>query len=543
MLGRLGLKLFLSGLFAFIIIYHFFSDFWMKSWVPLVCWGLMGVGFVLWFVFSIEWIIGWVQKRSSQFGMSVVISAVGLLGILGVINWAAIQGQNLYPKALKKDLTRNNIHSLSDQSIKILKGLQENITLEVWTFNLKDMSGTHDMTRFLDNYVQNSNGHLKLNIRNPNSERLDAITEKITRKDVIIAKAASGRESRIDNFNDAKAEEQITNAIVQAIKGRKKMLCFLNGHGELEATSANPQQGAMSASEFRSSLESSSYSIRDITLATEKNVPTECEMIASLGPRTSPSENEIKLLGEYLAQGGKLLALWGIETPTTWQQAIAPYGVKLDNNILIDERVQGAPAVYTKNFSMESDLSRNFTQPLLFALTRSVAVPPAPPAGVSIKALVSAEDGTLLKDGDVKTLKGGVIARKSLSSANGKAIVVEIKKAIAPTIVAEDLSKPDAKKPDPKETGIIVVGNNMIASNGLITQFGNMDFLLNSVSYLMKDADLIGIHPKDAKSAKLELTGSRLKEVQGYLLLSTLAFIVMAFWTAFGRKTTLATNT
>ncbi|MEZ4814152.1 MAG: GldG family protein [Bdellovibrionota bacterium] len=533
MLGRLGLKLFSVGLFAFIILFHFFSTVWMIKWVPLLCWALMGVGFILWFVFSIEWIIGWIQKRSSQFGISVLISSVGIIGLLAVLNWGAIQGQSLYPKYLKHDFTRNNIHSLSDQSIKILKSLQEDVTLEVWSFNLKEMSGVHDMPRMLDNYVQNSNGHIKLVVKNPNSERLEAIQAKITRKDVIIAKAASGRESRIDSFNDAKAEEQITNAIVKAIKGRKKMICFLSGHGELEASAGtNPGQ---SISDFKESLENSSYSVREITLLTEKVVPSECETIASVGPRSSPSDTEVKLLTEYLAKGGKLLAMWGFETPTSWQQIIAPFGVKIDNNILIDERVQGAPAVYTKNFAADSDFARSFSQPLLFVLTRSINVPPAPPAGVSVKAVVSVEDGTLLKEGDVKSLKGGVVSRATLASANSKAVVVEIKKAIA----AEEAKKDEEKVPA-KEMGIILMGSNMVASNGLIGQFGNMDFLMNSVSYLMEDKDLIGIRPREVKSAKLELTGSRLREVQGYLLLSTLAFIALAFATAFGRKTTLS---
>src|SRR6187402_1079327 len=105
MLGKIGLKLFLAGLFIFIVLYHFFANVWMMSWVPVTCWGLMGVGFVLWFVFSIEWILGWIQKRSSQFGISVVISSIGILGILVVLNWASSQGGNIYPKVFKHDFT------------------------------------------------------------------------------------------------------------------------------------------------------------------------------------------------------------------------------------------------------------------------------------------------------------------------------------------------------------------------------------------------------------------------------------------------------
>ena len=261
MLGRLGLKLFLIGLFATIVFYHFVASVWRLPLVPILCIGFMGLGLILWFVFSIEWLIGFIQKRSSQYSFGVIASVIGVVGILCVLNWVSIE------KNKKWDLTRSGIHSLSDQTIKILKNLKEPVTLEVWTMNVKDMSGGHDMGRFLENYVQNSNGKVKLAIRNPNSERPEALQNKITRKDTIIAKAESGRESRIDSFSDAKAEEQITNAIVQAVKGQKKIICSVVGHGELAAQQGEP---GTSISLLKQALEGNSYTVREVTLATEK---------------------------------------------------------------------------------------------------------------------------------------------------------------------------------------------------------------------------------------------------------------------------------
>jgi ABC-type uncharacterized transport system involved in gliding motility auxiliary subunit len=535
MLGKLGLKLFLTALFAIIIIYFFIPEVWQYSWIPLTCFSLLGVGFILWVVFSIEWLITWFKKRSSQWGLSIIVSTIGLVGILSVLNWTAVQKNN------KWDLTRNKLHSLSDQTTKILLNLKEEVTLEVWTTNIKEMSVSTDLSRFLENYKEQSNGKLKLVIRNPNAERVEAIQAKITRKDVIIARASSGRESRIDNFSSGRAEEQITNAIVQAIKGRKKTLCFLDGHGEIKANARESVEQAMSISLLKEALESASYETRELTLATEKAVPSQCELIASVGPRSAPSENEVTLLKEYLAKGGKLFAFWGLETPSAWNSVIESYGVKLENNVLIDERVQGAPGVYTKSFSSESDITRNFNSPLFMVLARSIVVPKAAPPNVTARAIATTEAGTLQKIGDLKSIKGASVARSSLSKANSLPLIVEITQPVKAAETKEKIKsdKETTEKQESKETAILLVGNQMLASNGLIGQFGNLDFLMNSFSYLVKDTDLIGIRPKEVKSAKLDLTANSLKKVIGYLLLSTLIFMVFAIYLGFGRKTNI----
>ncbi len=545
MLGKIGLQLFTFGLFTTIVIYHFFTSYWILSWVPIVCWTLLGSGFLLWFIFSIEVIVKWIQKRSSQFGISVIISVIAIIGLLGSANWIAIQ-KNCWPfmKDCKFDMTRGNIHSLSDQTVKILQNLKEEITVDVWTVNIKGMSGSHNMERFLDNYVQKSGRKLKLNVRNPNADKTEAIAAKVTRNDLIIVKSAAGRESRVENFNDSKAEEQITNAIVQVSKGKMKTLCFISGHGELPTVEAGGQgKDGMSVSNLKETLENSSYTVKEIMLATEKAVPADCESLVSIGPKTAPSDSEVSVIKTYLDQGGKLLALWGIETPGQWQNLVTPYGVKLDDNLLVDPKVQGAPGVFTKNYSSESEIVRNFNLPVLLVLTRSIDVGTSP-AGVKVSSIVSTENGTLAAPGDLKALKSGKLNISNTKPAGSKPIVVEIKKTIAaatPESTDKNAENKEGEKTAAKESTVILMGNYLLASNGLASQYGNQDFLLNTVSYIMRDTDLIGIRSKDIKAAKLEVNQVNYLQAQGYLLLTTFAFIALAFATAFRRKISVAT--
>ena len=72
MLGKIGLQLFTFGLFTTIVIYHFFTSYWILSWVPIVCWTLLGSGFFLWFICSIEVIVKLILKRSCNLYFDII---------------------------------------------------------------------------------------------------------------------------------------------------------------------------------------------------------------------------------------------------------------------------------------------------------------------------------------------------------------------------------------------------------------------------------------------------------------------------------------
>src|SRR5690606_10268859 len=52
----------------------------------------------------------------------------------------------------------------------------------------------------------------------------------------------------------------------------------------------------------------------------------------------------------------------------------------------------------------------------------------------------------------------------------------------------------------------VVYSSSAFLLNGVIEQYGNLDLLMNTVSYVMKDQDLIGIRPREINKASLNLT-------------------------------------
>jgi ABC-type uncharacterized transport system involved in gliding motility auxiliary subunit len=534
------------------------------GWPKWVFLALAAVSAIAWIVFSLDRVRLWLKKRSTQYGLSLAITAVMAIAILGAVNYVAV----LYNK--KADVTANQLHTLSDQSKHVAQNLKEGITLRVWTTSLDRMSANLDMRKFLENYKIASKGKIKVEIKNPNEDRAGAAKDNVKRDNLIVIRSDSGREARIDNFSDTKGEEQITNGIIQAIKGGKKTVCFVSGHGELSLS--NDKADGLSF--VRDRLNDSSYTAKEINIATENKIPDECEALVLAGPRGDALDQEVKLLDEYMHKGGKVLALLGPSSSASWRKLVEPYGVKVRSDLIIDPRVNPPIAIATKNYSQDVEIVKSFNQLVVFPEASSLSVPTAGGEnGANVKTFVSSESYTYAKPGDLKSIKTlqpgpsdmrgplpvAVLITKpvqDVSSTNGKGAPALTPGQSPKTPKKEEPStktgswkwpslirsayaqNPHATLPLPvgassadkknakNEMSVILIGNSSFVANSFVTQAGNMDLFLNSINYLLKDQDLIGIRPREIGQASLEISQENLRQVVSTVFLISLAFLV-----------------
>lgn len=571
-LSRLASYLFIGSFFGIIFLWGYLPRVWVMGWPQTALLGIAAVSFVAWFVFSLESLRIWIKKRSTQFALGLVITAVLSIVLLGTVNWLAVSYN------VKKDLTSNQFHTLSDQTKKIAAGLKEEISIRVWTTSPERMSTNLDLKRFLENYRIAGNGKINVKIINPNEDRPGAAAENVKRDNIVIVKSASGREARVENFTDTKGEEQITNAIVQAIKGQKKMVCFVGGHGEINLNSGEAQ----GMSQIKTALEGSSYQTKEVVLATAESFPTDCEVIVMAGPRSEGVEREMKMIHEYLAKGGKAIALFGPGTPAGWRKLAGDYGVNVRSDLIIDPRVQPPIAIATKNFAQDVEIVKSFGRLVIFPETSSIEVTAKPKDGESVSTFISSEAYTFAKTGDLKALKSlkptpldlkgplpvAVLVKKAIAAAADAPPAAPEKpvphkaplkspehhtswwrKALIPEAHAQEMdddappteaefnavkaeneakSAPDGEKPQKNEMTLIIYSNHNFVMNSFVSQMGNMDLFLNSVNYLLKDQDLMGIRPREVRQASLAISPENIRQVYATVLLLAGAFMVGA---------------
>jgi ABC-type uncharacterized transport system involved in gliding motility auxiliary subunit len=581
-LNRIGLLTFIASFFGLLLTWGYFPKLGVTSWAYPTLWGLAVVGLILALVFSLEQIRAFLKLRSTQFGIGLAITATMVIAILGAVNWMAFTYNQ------KWDLTKNKLYSLSEQTENILNGLKEIVTIRVWTTNVEAMGGTADLPRFLENYKIKGKGKIQVEIKNPNDFVVEAEADQIKKGNIIIVRATSGREHRIETFNDTKGEELITNAIVQTQKAGKKLVCFIEGHGELSIN--DNQAGGLSFAKER--LQASSYDTKEISLASAEFFPNDCEVTVIPGPQSAGTEREFTMLKEYLAKGGKLLALYGPGTHPSWNVFTQQFGVEVVKDVILDMRQRPATLVVTNKFSSDVEITKSFNSNLVLLESSSIKTPTQLSfEGAEIKPFVSSQDWTYAKEGLISGIKNSQLLsadkRGPLSLAvlitkpvqdlkssdpipqtpkaaptpksketpsNQGSLFDRVKslighkayaagndsKAISPhemPPIGSDNESSMEKKPK-NEMSIIVVGSHKFAANAFIGLHGNLDFLMNSISYLSKDQDLIGIRPRENSKANLQLTNESPKQVIATVLLMALIFGIGFFWSLSRKFTT-----
>ncbi|MEO5667883.1 MAG: Gldg family protein [Bdellovibrionota bacterium] len=567
--AKIGYWLFIGALFGNVVIWAFVPALGIYGASYLVLLGLALVGLALWVFFSLDRLVNWLKLRSTQFGLSLAVMAVMTFVILGVVNWVAVS------KNFKKDLTSNKLHTLSDQTQTIVKGLKEEVRVRIWTTDIARMSEGVDMRGFFENYREIAGEKLKIEIRNPNEFSAEAEGDKIRRNNVIVVKAmTSGREARIENFSDAKGEEQLTNAIIQATKGRKKVVCFVSGHGQPALESTEPQ----GLSTLKESLEKSNYESRDVNLLNSEKIPAECELIANVGPRKAPVDKEKLMLKNYLAAGGSMIALVGPRASKEWHDAFKDYGVEIRQDLVIDPfRPDNPIFVGTTNYARDVSVTEGFRLNTVFPEASSIHVPTeaSPDTSLSIRTFVSSEARTYSKVGEIAQIRNirpgpgdlhgplpiAVLIEKTISNevetSPSKPLKVapkpksdgalnRIVEGIVPSAYAQEGDVPDPMGETPpadaapkKAERVILFSNDLFVVNGVIANGGNNDLFMNSVSYLLQDSELIGIRPRDLRQTFLKLTNQNLRQVWGFILIVAGLFIVFGIKAA-RRKAVLA---
>jgi ABC-type uncharacterized transport system involved in gliding motility auxiliary subunit len=562
-IAHIGYWLFVGSVFAIIGVWAFVPLLNVYEVTYLVLLGLALVGLGLWFFFSLDRIRFWFKQRSTQFMLSLLIMAVMSLVILGGINWIAVV-QNK-----KIDLTANKLHTLSSQTLGVLSKLESTVRIRVWTTNVEAISPNIDVKGMLENYRLAGKGKIEIEVRNPNQFMNEANEDQIRRNNVIIVKdTKTGRESRVENFSDSKGEEQITNAIINATKGRKKQLCFIAGYGQPSIESREPT----GLSFLKESLENSNYETREIVLSNVENIPKECELLANVGPRNVPVERELKMIRDYLNAGGEMIALVGPRAPRVWKEFFKDVGVHVREDLLLDRFRRDNPVlVQTRNYASDVNITDGFNAVTIFPEASSIQVPSdLSGSKVSVRAFVSSEAHVYTKAGEINSIKNirpapsdrqgpipiGVLIERSVgneaeiapekpTSKEGAFYKFRLPELI-PSAHAQDgmdsmaqEGSGESKEAPKNQSRVVLFSSDLFVVNGIVAQGGNMDLFLNSVNSLLGDESLMGIRPRDLRQTFLRVTPQDMRMVVGFFLIAAGLFLVFGIKAA-RRKTSLA---
>ncbi|MBO8130856.1 MAG: GldG family protein [Candidatus Marinimicrobia bacterium] len=486
-------------IFIGLIIYSITNLWDLKTIIPLA----IGLGLTIFSLIKLDF-TQIIKNRRFQYGSNAIIVILLVVAIVGLLDFF------LARHTIRIDTTASKIFSLSDQTRKILKNLDKDVTVLAF---VKDIN-KESVEDLLKEYAHLSK-HFKYELIDPDEKPAIAKRHRVKAYGNLVI-ICNDREEQIDQAT----EEKITNAIIKVTREEKKKVYFVSGHGEGSITD-NERYGFSKAKE---AILEQNYEVEDLLLADKDSIPDNASVIVLPGPKKELFEHEKEMLKDYIDRGGSVLLMLDPRPSIGLIEFLKPYGVQVGDDIVIDA----------------SGLGRLFG------------------AGPDIPLVANYGSHPIVSEmGNYMTFFPGVRSvRKDEENNDTKIKIVELAKTSPQSYAVKNfeemyktgkikISKDDEKGPIPiavavtknvekdenkirDKARLVVVGDSDFATNAYFSNQANGDLFMNMINWLLADEDLISIRPKSPDVRTVNMTPAQVKTVfwLTVIILPAISFIV-----------------
>jgi ABC-type uncharacterized transport system involved in gliding motility auxiliary subunit len=413
------------------------------------------------------------RGRAARRGADSLIAILLLTAVLVVIQAMSIR------RSTQIDLTRNQRHTLSPQTLTLLATLDRDVLATAF---VRQTSVTRaGVDELLDMYARRA-PRFRYRIVDP--DRQPDLAERLhAAPDEIVVEAG---ERRFIARNPG--EESLTSALIHVTRSQPKAVYFVTGHGEKDiANTAREGYAALSAD-----LERQGYAPRPLSLIGGGPVPSDAAVVVVAGPRDDYMADEVNALDDYTRAGGSLFVLIDPRTSVPRLGAfLAQYGLSVLDVVILDEhelhagdRTFDATVVKVRRYERHP-ITRGFNYVTMYPRARPVFLARDSTAvGISGQYL-AISDGTSWGETDMNSFSVGRATKDGVDLAG-------------PLPVAAVAERAPRGRADMKKSRVVLIGDSDFANNVFFGVLGNSDWFENVVAFLAGDESMITIRPRAA---------------------------------------------
>ncbi|MEW6407437.1 MAG: Gldg family protein [Patescibacteria group bacterium] len=446
--------------------------------------------------------------RQTKYGANTILAILIVLGILVLINFI------FYKENIRFDLTKNKKFTLSDQTKKVLKQIDQEIKI-VSFFQKETQSEAENLLK----EYQTQNKKIKVEFIDPDAKPALAQKYGIERYGTLVLEMGD----RKQEVTEA-SESDITSGILKLIKKEKKKIYFLTGHGEKDIESG----GDRSYTQIKRQLEKENYEVKTINLITKPEIPRDAAVLIIASPKNKILDKEKEIISDFLDKNGKVLILLDpkseVEEEVGFSDILAKWGIETNNNLVID------PAKYfledVGTIVIDKWILHKITENLpsvFFPGVSKVSPKKDLPKDITVQSLAKTSNNSWLEAN---------FGNRNVKFDPGQ----DEKGPVSIAVAAEKEKKDKAKKTGAR---LAVFGDSDFAVDAFSNILSNQDLFVNTVNWLAEEEELISIRPKEEEERKVALTGSQSKFVF-YLTVVGMPLIVIvggvAVWVKRKRK-------
>ena len=354
------------------------------------------------------------KHGSYSVGLTVLVIAI-------VIVFNLVIGQ--IPEAYRNlDMSSTKIYEISDTTKDLLGGLNDKVDMKV----LAVKKDTDDRIKtFISKYAALSD---KINVEwidpvlHPSALTEYNTSENTTGKtttisfDKILVMDMSSYYSGNASYSEFDGDGQLTSAVNYVTSNVQKTIYKVSGHGEAELSST-----------VTDLMSKNNYTLTELNLLMADSIPDDCDLLLMNAPTNDLSENEVTLLTNYLAAGGKVMCLLGDTSLTDFPNlasVLKVYGIEGVDGYIADPTrcYQNQPYYIFPQLNVSGDLANGISSQMVL-LTNAHGMTLTDPTRDTITTsafMETSENGYAVTESEQKqgTYELGVVATETISSGD-----------------------------------------------------------------------------------------------------------------------------
>jgi gliding motility-associatede transport system auxiliary component len=458
-------------------------------------------------------------------------------GAVGVVIAANVA---LYRHDVHFDATREGLNTPPQQLIDVVGGLRSPLSL-TYFYNASDPNAlaVRDMVEIA------ARSHPLLMFRAIDLDKEPGLARDIGVHSYNTAVLQAGdRKVLVENVTDP---ARLGYAALRVLRPHAETICFVTGHGEtfrpmpghyhfshVETLRGHDTPGAGDVlvaepeqlDRLQLALNEIGLDMRPVVLATASAIPSDCTVVAEIGPRTALTEGEADLLVDYLKNGGRLVMLI---------DPLFPLGAELQNRLLSPLGLSSEPAIIIdplNHFRTDPDkVAVPYYPPhpitarlalTVFAQARPIRLG-QPPAAVRASVLAASSQDSYLRP---PSAAGGITV------AAGAPAPVAVEHGAQVLIAALEGVFPGAASD--KQFRLVISGTSKFASNEYFSYVSDGELSVAIMRWLAEDDASPNLAPRTYNLPEIVLTSAQMRDtfivLEIALPLSTALFGLAMWW-------------
>ncbi|HEX3105351.1 MAG TPA: GldG family protein [Terriglobales bacterium] len=423
----------------------------------------------------------WLKARQTKFAAYAATYVLVVIAVIVVVNVLADRYNKSY------DATANKRYSLSEQTAKIVKGLNQDATITYFNQSTRFREGKD----LLEEY-KNLSPKVKIEYVDPDKDPQRAREAGIRNFGTAIVRIGDKKEEA-----KSMTEEGITGAFIRDLKSNARTVCFVTGSGEHQIDDSDRE----GFSQFKQLLAKDDYETKVVDLLQKPEVPNDCTTLVIAGPTRNYVQPEVDAIKKYVEDGGR--AFFMLDPPLKMGRSeiadndaltslLQSWGVTVDKDLILDLSPVGQIFGLGPQVALVSNYS---SQPIVSEIKRTAT-------GFPLARSIQIKNGDKTNVEKLFDSSSSSLATTNLSS--NRVSVQDPGNKKGPLTMAAAGTYNTGK---PNSQGrFVVIGSSGWAANRFLDFNGNSDLALNSINWLSSDEDLISIRPKPPENRRVSMT-------------------------------------